>query len=67
MRLIVVRPRDTVEVLIANIKGTSKYRFVNLTKGHICTCVFDSVDAAIRDLQQYVADGRVISFSILEK
>ncbi len=31
-------------------KGTNMYSFVNLSKGHICPCLFSSIDAAIADL-----------------
>ena len=34
-------------------KGTELYSYVNLTKGHICPCKFESVEAAIEDLNNY--------------
>lgn len=40
------------EVLLCKHKGTEQYSFVNLTKGHICPCKFDSEDAALDDMRQ---------------
>lgn len=40
-------------VAILPHKGTELYSYVNLTKGHICPCKFESVEAAIEDLNNY--------------
>lgn len=40
-------------VAILPYKGTELYSYVNLTKGHICPCKFESVEAAIEDLNNY--------------
>lgn len=40
-------------ITIMPIKGTSKYHFINLTKHHICTCEFSSIQEAIADLSNY--------------
>lgn len=34
-------------------KGTSQYSYVNLTKGHICPCRFNSIEEALADLDNY--------------
>lgn len=34
-------------------KKLNKYRYINLTKGHICKCTFDSTLEALRDLRKY--------------
>ncbi len=41
------------EVEILFDKNLQKYRYVNLTKHHICKCTFASELDAIRDLRKY--------------
>lgn len=41
------------EVEILFDKNLQKYRYVNLTKHHICKCTFASEIDAIRDLRKY--------------
>lgn len=66
-RLKVVRPKDTVEVLLLKHKISGEYSFVNLTKGHICPCKFKSVEEALKDLDNYIKKGKVLSYDFLEK
>ena len=66
-RLRVVRPKDTVEVLLLKHKISGEYSFVNLTKGHICPCKFKSVEEALKDLNNYIKKGKVLSYEFLEK
>ena len=66
-RLRVVRPKDTVEVLLLKHKISDEYSFVNLTKGHICPCKFKSVEEALKDLNNYIKKGKVLSYEFLEK
>ena len=66
-RLKVVRPKDTVEVLLLKHKISGEYSFVNLTKGHICPCKFKSVEEALKDLNNYIKKGKVLSYEFLEK
>lgn len=40
-------------VTILPHKDTGKYSYVNMTKGHICPCQFDSVEDALKDLENY--------------
>ena len=40
-------------VTILPHKGTELYSYVNLTKGHICPCKFNSVEEALEDLKNY--------------
>ena len=51
-----------VEVLLLPHKGTNKYSFVNLTKGHICPCVFNSVEGAIQDMEDRKIMGLLDSY-----
>lgn len=60
----VVRPKDTVKVSILYDKNTNKYAFVNLTKGHICSCRFASEVEALADLERHRQQGKVLSWSL---
>ena len=51
----VVRPKDTVIVLIMKHKTKNTYSYVNLTKGHICPCEFASVEEAIKDMDKFLS------------
>jgi hypothetical protein len=62
----VVRPKDTVVVTILKHKLENKYSFVNLTKGHICPCKFNSIKEAIEELEQNKKEGKVLSYIIKE-
>lgn len=50
------------EVLLLPIKNTNKYRFVNITKGHICTCEFDSIELAEQDIEDRLTKGLLLSY-----
>ena len=41
------------EVAILKDKKYNVFRYINLTKGHICTCFFPDIYSAIEDLKQY--------------
>ena len=43
-------------------KGKDSYTFVNLTTGNITLCEFDSQEAAIKDLERYVREGKLKSY-----
>lgn len=60
----VVRTDGVFEVLILQHKGKSEYSFVNLTKGHICPCVFGSEQEVIADLERYKKTGRIKSYKV---
>ena len=36
-----------------------KYRIINLTRGHICTCIFDSLEAVENDLLKNQEQGNL--------
>lgn len=44
---------EGVEVLLLPNKIGETYSFVNLTKGHICPCKFNSVCEALLDILSY--------------
>ena len=50
MKLIINRTDGRVEVLILKHKETGFFSFINLTKGHICPCQFNSLQEALNDL-----------------
>lgn len=53
MKLRITRTYDVIEVLILRHKNTELYSYVNLTKGHICPCKFNSIEEALDDLKNY--------------
>ena len=56
------RPNDTVNVLLMPHKNKGCFSFVNITKGHICNCVFSSEEEAIKDLNRYKELGKIINY-----
>ena len=51
--------KDLCEVYILPHKETGKYSFVNITKGHICPCVFDAYEEALQDLENRKKDNLI--------
>ena len=59
----VLKPDGSVnEVLLLKVKNTNKYRYVNLTKGHICVCEFDSIELAEQDIEDRLTKGLLLSY-----
>lgn len=65
MKFIVHKKNGEVEVLLLPHKGTTKFSFVNLTKGHICSCVFDSIQDAINDMDSRMKMGLLDRYEIV--
>ena len=63
----VYKENEIIDVLLLRHKGTDKYSFVNLTRGHICSCVFNSVDDALKDIEDRKQKGLLIDYEIIEK
>ena len=59
LKFLVFKPNETIEVLLLPYKNTNKYSFVNITKGHICSCVFNSIDEAIEDIEERKKKGLI--------
>lgn len=59
---IVIRPKDTVIVTIMLSRIDNKYHYVNLTHPHICPCAFDTVEDALKDMDEQIKIGAVISY-----
>lgn len=51
-----------VMVSIMYNRMDNKYHFVNLTKDHICTCGFDSVNNAVNDMEKLKSAGKIIDY-----
>lgn len=49
---LVIREKDNVVVSIMLNKSDHTYSFVNLIKGHICTCKFATFEDAIKDMEE---------------
>ena len=65
IKFIVHKETEDLDVLLLRHKGTDKYSFVNLTKGHICKCVFDSIDEAMKDIEDRKVKGLLIDYEIV--
>jgi len=63
---LVIRNEGNVLVSIMLNRSNNKYHFVNITKGHICPCAFESVEEAINDMQIKKDNGEIINFIDLE-
>lgn len=61
----VIRPKDTVIVDIFRDKITGKYKYINLTKRHICPCNFDTIEDAIYDMEKLKKQGKIISYTYI--
>lgn len=67
MKKITVTRQDGVfDVLLMKHKTFQGYSFINLTKQHICQCVFDTEEDAIKDLERYKSYGKIIKYEIQE-
>lgn len=64
IKFLVKRKTDEVEVLLLPHKLGGGFSYVNLTKGHICPCRFNSIEEAIQDMKN---NPNVISFQRLEE
>ena len=53
MKLEITRTDGIVEVMILRNKNDNTYSYINLTKGHICPCRFNTIDEALDDLKTY--------------
>ena len=63
---LVIRNKGNVVVSIMFNKFNESYHFVNLTKGHICSCEFETVWDAIDDMQSKKDNGEIIDFIKIE-
>ena len=63
LRFIVKKPdgEESVVVIFRN-KSDGTYSFVNLTKEHICSCKFKTIDEAIQDMNDRLKKGLIESY-----
>lgn len=59
---LVRRKSGNVVVSIMRNKSDNTYSFVNLTKNHICPCRFDSVEDAVKDMDEKILNGEIIGY-----
>lgn len=59
---LVQRKNGNVIVSIMRNKSDDTYSFVNLTKGHICLCRFDSVEDAVKDMAKKILNDEIIAY-----
>lgn len=59
---LVVRNKGNVIVSIMFNRANECYQFVNLTKGHVCYCRFETVLDAVNDMQLKKDSGEIIDF-----
>lgn len=64
---LVERPYDEVIVTIMRNKSDNTFSFVNLTKEHICPCKFSSVEEALQDMDNLIAEGKIIQYTLLRE
>lgn len=46
-------PNEKRTILLMPTKDGTKWQYVNLTKGYICTCLFDTREEALIDFIKY--------------
>lgn len=52
-RLVIERDKDKVVVILLPNKDGRGYQYINLTKGHICPCVFPTIENALENLEKF--------------
>ena len=63
----VKRKSENVIVSIMRNKSDNTYLFVNLTKGHICSCRFNSIEDATKDMDEKILNGEIVGYFKLEE
>ena len=62
-RKILVHRNDGIfECIILKHKTEGYWSWCNLTKGHICTCKFNSYEEALNDIYTEIEKGKVKKF-----
>lgn len=65
MKFLIYRKDGIFEVLLLKHKLSNTYSFVNITKKHICPCIFNSKEEAISDLENYKKVGKIIKYKLI--
>lgn len=56
---------DVLVLLLPSKEKPVYYSFINLAKGHICSCKFESIAAAIEDMESRKLAGKIISYDLI--
>lgn len=56
---------STVLTTILFDEGVGGYRFVNITRNHICPCIFKTERKALEDLEQKQKEGSVLHYELI--
>lgn len=56
---------STVLTTILFDEGVGGYRFVNITRNHICPCIFKTEKEALEDLEQKQKEGSVLHYELI--
>lgn len=64
---LVQRTNGNVIVSIMRNKSDNTYSFVNLTKNHICPCRFNSIEDAVKDMDEKVLNSEIVGYFKLEE
>ena len=56
---------STVLTTILFDEGVGGYRFVNITRNHICPCIFKTEREALEDLEQKQKEGSVLHYELI--
>lgn len=56
---------STVLTTILFDEGVGGYRFVNITRNHICPCIFKTEKEALKDLEQKQKEGSVLHYELI--
>lgn len=59
------KDNSTVLTTILFDEGERAFRFVNITRNHICPCKFKSLDEALSDLEEKVKEGSVLHYELI--
>lgn len=66
--ILVTKTKETTYSEIVSIlhhKLSGKFSFVNLSKGHICPCEFNTIEEAWADLENQKKNGKVNDYKII--
>ena len=66
LKIIVEKENETLEVLLLKHKNNNSYSYINITKGHICQCVFSSIEEALGDIEERKQKKLLIDYHIVE-
>ena len=64
--IIIVIKNDGTQCVctIMQHKLTKKYSFVNITKGNICSCEFDTQEVALKDLRNKYNNKEIAQYTL---